>query len=77
MSMVRVKVNLKVPTPPTEEQIRKFQEEAKIELAKLENFDDSDIVYDEDCSPLTDEELDRTERVHWTHKGQRMIANVN
>ena len=39
-------------------------EDAKIELAKLGNFDDSDIVYDEGCSPLTDEELDRMERVH-------------
>ena len=77
MSIVRVNINLKIPTPPTEEQIRKFKEEAKIELANLENFDDSDIIYDEDCSPLTDEELDRMERVHWTHKEQRMTANAN
>ena len=76
MSMVKVKVNLKVPTPPTEEEIRKFQEEAKIELAKLEDFDDSNIVYDEDCPPLTDEQLDRMERVHWTHERQRIAANA-
>ena len=76
MSIVRVNVNLKVPTPPTEEQIRKFKEDAKIELAKLENFDDSDIIYDEDCPPLTDEELDRMERVHWTHTKHRIIANA-
>lgn len=76
MSMVRVKVNLKIPTPPTEEEIRKFQEEAKIELAKLEDFDDSNIVYDEDCPPLTDEELDRMERVHWTHERQRIAVNA-
>ena len=75
MSIVRVKVNLKVPTPPTEEQIRKFQEDAKIELANLDNFDDSDIVYDEDCPPLTDEELDRMERVHWIQERHPLTAN--
>ena len=75
MSIVRVKVNLKVPTPPTEEQIRKFQEDAKIELAKLDSLDDSDIVYDEDCPPLTDEELDRMKRVHWIQEKRQVVAS--
>ena len=36
---------IKEPEPPTEEEIHKFREQAAIELAKLEDYDDSDIVY--------------------------------
>ena len=74
--MSNVKMIVREPSPPTEEEIRKFEEEAAIELAKLEDFDDSFIVYDEDCPPLSDEELERMERVHWPHKKQQVAANA-
>ena len=73
--MLNVKMIIKEPLPPTEEEILKFKEEAAIELAKLENFDDSYIVYDEDCPPLTDEELNRMERVNWIQERQQATAN--
>ena len=74
--MAIVRMVLKEPEPPTEEEIRKFKEEAAIELAKLEDFDDSFIVYDEDCPKQTDEELAKFERVHWQRKKQRVVANA-
>ena len=74
--MAIVRMVLKEPEPPTEEEIRKFKEEAAIELAKLEDFDDSFIVYDEDCPKQTDEELAKFERVHWSRKKQRVVANA-
>lgn len=60
----------------TEEEICKFEKEAAIELAKLEDFDDSFIVYDEDCPKQTDEELAKFERVHWPRKKQQVVANA-
>ena len=74
--MAIVRMVLKEPEPPTEEEIRKFKEEAAIELAKLEDFDDSFIVYDEDCPKQTDEELAKFERVHWQRKKQQRVANA-
>lgn len=61
--MAIVKMLIKEPEPPTEEEIRKFRERAAIELAKLDDFDDSGIVYDEDCPKQTDEELAKFKRV--------------
>ena len=57
------KMLIKDPEPPTEEEIRKFRERAAIELAKLDDFDDRGIVYDEDCPKQTDEELAKFKRV--------------
>ena len=74
--MLNVKMIIREPSPPTEEEIRKFEEEAAIELAKLEDFDDSFIVYDEDCPKQTDEELAKFERVHWPRKKQQVVANA-
>ena len=67
---------IKTNSSLTEEEIRKFEEEAAIELAKLEDFDDSFIVYDEDCPKQTDEELAKFERVHWPRKKQQRVANA-
>lgn len=64
--MAIVRMLIKEPEPPTDEEIRKFRERAAIELAKLDDFDDSDIVYDEDCPKQTDEELARFKRVYWS-----------
>ncbi len=39
-------------------------EEQKARLAILKNMTDDDIVYDEDCPELTDEELKQFKRVN-------------
>ena len=39
-------------------------EEQKAELEYLRNMSDDDIVYDEDCPELTDEELKEFKRVN-------------
>ena len=39
-------------------------EEQKARLAELKNLRDKDIVYDEDCSELTEEQLKKFRRVN-------------
>lgn len=39
-------------------------EEQKARLAELKNMRDEDIVYDEDCPELTDEQLKKFRRVN-------------
>lgn len=39
-------------------------EEQKAELEALKKMSDDEIVYDEDCPKLTDEELKQFKRVH-------------
>lgn len=73
--MAIVKMFIREPEPPTEEEIRKFREKAAIELAKLEDFDDSSIVYDEDCPKQTDEELAKFKRVNWSQAKEKLTAN--
>ncbi|MBR4151430.1 MAG: hypothetical protein IKT98_00540 [Selenomonadaceae bacterium] len=43
-------------------------EEQKTRLAVLKNMSDDDIVYDEDCPKLTDEQLKQFKRVNPRHK---------
>lgn len=73
--MAIVKMFIREPKPPTEEEIRKFREKAAIELAKLEDFDDSSVVYDEDCPKQTDEELAKFKRVNWSQAKEKLTAN--
>ncbi len=48
--LVRKWINLKAP----------LTEEQKAELAALREMSDEDIVYDEDCPPTTEEQVNRS-----------------
>ena len=70
--MSMVKISITEPSPPTFEELENFKVEALRELAKLKNFDDSKIFYDEDCPKLTDEQLDKMERVNLTETYKKL-----
>ena len=71
MSIVRVVIN--EPSPPTESEIKKFNEDALKELAKI-NDTDEEIFCDDDCAELTDEQLARLMPVHSRRNEYRLIA---
>lgn len=48
-------------------------EEQKARLAVLKNMSDDDIVYDEDCPKLTDEQLKKFKRVN-PHRKEKVAG---
>lgn len=62
--MATVRVFVREGVPPTAEEIRLFRERAREELARLDDFDDGLVSFDEDCPPLTFEQLAKFVRPH-------------
>ena len=71
MSIVRILVN--EPSPPTENEIKKFKELAARELMEL-NDSDEEIFLDDDCPELTDEQLAGLMPVHTRQNEYRLTA---
>ncbi len=71
MSIVRVLIN--EPSPPTVDELKNFKATALKELAKLNDSDD-EILCDEDCPELTDEQLARLMPVHNHRNELRLTA---
>ena len=51
-------------------------EEEKAELEVLKNMKDEDIVYDEDCPPMTDEELEELRYLMDKYKTRRITKEI-
>lgn len=63
MTIVRKVINVNAPLTP----------EQKARLAVLKNMSDDDIVYDEDCPKLTDEQLKKFKRVN-PHRKEKVAG---
>lgn len=51
-------------------------EEEKAELEALKNMKDEDIVYDEDCPPMTDEQLEELDYLMKKYKTRRITKEI-
>ena len=74
--MLSIKTIIKIPSPPTDEEIKNFKLKAAKELEKLDDFDDSKIIYDEDSPRLSEKRLEKMKRAYWREEIKNFASGV-
>ena len=64
--LVRKVINIAAPLTP----------EQKAELAALRDMKDEDIVFDEDCPPMTEQQLDELDYLIRKYKTRRITKEI-